>query len=149
PIEDPTVADAELYVYVDVEDWLSLKMVDDSEGLSELKPEGATLNPASSKGTAISSENYVANNSIIDSGLMELLKIEPGFGAGVFDFYLMYDINVSAWLPDGTTIKSTGQSGSFPNANPVIVANDVQKYQIFAGTYQTTITYNISGNPMI
>lgn len=146
-IDDPTVKDANLHVYINVADWLSLDICDDAGGLLELKENGSPLSAVN--GTDIMSENYTANSDVTGAGSSCFLQVEPGFGAGVFDFYLMYRISVNDWLPTGTKIESSTNTGKFANISPVIVDNDVQKYQIFAGTYQTTITYSISGNPEI
>lgn len=146
-IVDPTVHGAELDVFVEAEDWLSFKLYDDSNCLNELKPEGSSITPVSSNGTAVSPEHYTVNNRVTDSGKHELLQVVPGYGAGEFDFYLLCNITVSDWLPDGTIIRSTAESSAFPFNSPVIVDNSKQKYQVFAGTYQITMTYSVSGNP--
>jgi len=87
------------------------------------------------------------NNLIANSGNTDILQIQPGFGAGVYDFEIDYAITLDDWLSDGTNITSTSASGVFSSVSPVTVDNAVQKFQIFAGTYETTLTYNAASNP--
>ena len=149
PIADPTCYGAELDVFVNVEEWMSFRLFDDAELLNELGQGGTLLTPVSSYGTPVSSGNYVVNNFITDSGTFDLLRVNPGYGAGEFDFYLQCNITVSEWLPNGTLIRSNDAKGLFSFESPVIVNNQSQKYQIFAATYRTTITYSVSGNPVL
>lgn len=86
-------------------------------------------------------------NTIAGSGSVYILEIEPGYDAGLYDFQIEYIIDLDDWLPDGTTITSTSASGEFAISSPVTVSNAIQKYQIFVGTYATTITYSVASNP--
>lgn len=140
-IADPSVDSATLSLNADVEDWLSVVLKDSSA--AEIVAQAI----AAVEGTAIVSDNYTANDTIASSGNLAILEIQPGYGAGEFALKLDYQIDLTQWLPDGTTITSSADSGVFKSSAPVTVNNASQKYQIFPGTYETTITYGIAGNP--
>lgn len=140
-ISDPCVDMATLSVRVDVEDWLSMTIKDSTN--TEIV---AGTIPATS-GPDIPAGNYTVLNTIADSGNINVLNVQSGYGAGVYDFTIDYTINLDDWLPDGTNITSTAAFGVFSNASPVTVDNSAQKYQIFVGTYETTITYSVASNP--
>lgn len=141
-IDDPSVDAATLSVNVDVEDWLSMTLKDST---ATAIVDGTI--PAID-GTDILAANYTVSNTIVDSGNVNVLEIEPGYGAGLYDFQIDYAIDLDDWLPDGTTITSSAASGVFSSASPVTVNNATQKYQMFVGTYETTITYSIASNPV-
>lgn len=140
-VADPTVNGATLAINVDVEDWLSLVLKDGNNVQIVVQDIPAV------DGSPIAAANYTVNHTITGSGNLNVLEIEPGFGAGLFDFNIDYAISLNDWLPDGTTITSSASSGAFSNLSPVTVNNAAQKYQIFAGTYATTITYSVASNP--
>lgn len=140
-INDPCVNAATLSVRVDVEDWLSMKLKD-RNGTEIVSGDI----PATS-GIDIPAANYTVNSTVIGSGNMDVLSVQAGHGAGIYDFSMDYIISLDDWLPDGTDIISSVASGVFSNASPVKVNNALQKYQIFAGTYETTITYSVASNP--
>lgn len=140
-ISDPCVDTATLSARVDVEDWLSIALKDSAN--AEI---GSEIIPATS-GTDIPAGSYTVLNTIADSGNINVLNVQPGYGAGVYDFIIDYTIDLDDWLPDGTNITSTAASGLFSSASPVTVDNSVQKFQIFAGTYETTITYSVASTP--
>lgn len=140
-VPDPTVNGETLAINVDVEDWLSLTLKDSTDTAI------VAQNIPAADGTDVASSNYTVNNTISGSGNLNILEIEPGYGAGLFDFNIDYQITLDDWLPDGTTITSSAASGLFSSASPVTVNNATQQYQIFAGTYETTITYSIASNP--
>lgn len=140
-INDPSVNGETLSLNVDVEDWLSMTLKDNVGTAIVAGDIPAT------DGTDIAAANYTVTNTIAGSGNVNILEIEPGYGAGLYDFQIDYAITLDDWLPDGTTITSSAASGVFSSASPVTVDNAAQKYQIFAGTYETTITYSIASNP--
>lgn len=140
-INDPSVVGETLSVNVDVEDWMSMTLKDSTNTAI------VAGNIPATDGTDIVAANYTVNNTIVDSGNVNILEIEPGFGAGLYDFQIDYTIDLDDWLPDGTIITSTSAAGEFPSGTPVVVDNGTQKYQIFVGTYETTITYSIASNP--
>lgn len=140
-VADPTVNGETLAINVDVEDWLSMTLKDSTDAAIVAGDIPAT------DGTPIAAANYTVNNAITGSGNTDILEIEPGYGAGLYDFNIDYSIALDDWLPDGTTITSSAASGVFSSAAPVTVNNAAQQYQIFVGTYETTITYSIASNP--
>lgn len=140
-VPDPTVNGATLALNVDVEDWLSMTLKDNTDTTIVAQDIPAT------DGSPIAAANYTVNNTIAGSGSVNILEIEPGYGAGLYDFNIDYAITLDDWLPDGTMITSSAASGAFSNASPVTVNNAAQMYQIFAGTYATTVTYSIASNP--
>ncbi len=146
-VADPTAFGATLSINVDVEDWLSVRLYDDEALLNELKEGGANLTPTGDNGTPITAQNYSVTNILSGSGDVQAMTVAPGYGAGEYRFYLVYNITLNDWLPDGTIITSSANAGKFAGFSPVTVNNSEQKYQIFAGTYETLITYSVSGNP--
>lgn len=140
-INDPCVDAATLSVRVDVEDWLSMTLKDRNGEQIINKDIPAT------SGLDIPAANYSVNDTIVDSGNIDVLSVQAGHGAGAYDFAIDYTISLDDWLPDGTDIISTASSGVFSSASPVKVNNAAQKYQIFVGTYETTITYGVASNP--
>ncbi len=142
-IADPSVAAATLSLNADVEDWLSVVLEDSLS--AEIIAQAITP----TDGTAIIAANYTANDTIVGSGNLAILEVEPGYGAGTFGLELVYTIDFSRWLPDGTTITSSAVTGEFASGTPVTVNNATQKYQIFPGTYETTVTFSIAGNPAV
>lgn len=142
-VDDPTLAGADtLTVTVPVETWLSLQLVDSADS----NITGAASIPATS-GLDIVTAGYTVNNTVAGSGGLNVLEVEPTYGAGTYGLELDYSIGaLNDWLPVGTTIESTGASTVFPNGSPVTVSANPQ-YQMFVGTYTTTITYSIASNP--
>lgn len=142
-IDDPCNVDGILNITVPVQEWLTLVVKDKGNIPITDQTIIATV------GTDLDSSSYCVQHIIPSSGDITLLSVEPGFGAGQFDFNLDFTIGgegTDSWLPVGTTINSTAGMGDL---NGVIVQESGQKYQIFAGTYETTITYSISGNPAL
>lgn len=140
-INDPCVNAATLSVRVDVEDWFSMTLKD-SNGVEIADG----IIPAVS-GADIPIGSYTVNDTVVDSGNMDVLSVQAGHGAGIYDFTMDYMILIDDWLPNGTNIVSTAAAGVFSSGSPVKVNNAEQKYQIFAGTYETTITYSVASNP--
>lgn len=140
-VPDPTVNGETLAINVDVEDWLSMILKDSTDTAI------VAQNIPAVDGTDVVSANYTVNDTISGSGNLDVLEIEPGYGAGLFNFNIDYQITLDDWLPDGTTITSSAASGLFSSGSPVTVNNATQQFQIFAGTYETTITYSIASNP--
>ena len=139
-IDDPSVDAATLSVNVDVEDWLSVTLKDSADAAI------VSGDIPSTDDTDVVADNYTVNNTISGSGNLNILEIEPGYGAGLFDFRIDYAIDLDDWLPLGTTITSSAAEGVFDSGSPVTV-DATQQYQIFVGTYETTITYSVASNP--
>ncbi len=140
-IDDPSVAEATLSVNVDVEDWLSINLKDSAD--AAIIDEAAI--PATN-GQDIPTTHYTVDDTIVGSGDLDILEVEPGYGAGLFDFEIDSTITLVDTLPVGTTITSSAESGEFSSGDPVIVDGD-REYQIFVGTYETTITFSVDSNP--
>lgn len=140
-VSDPSVQASVLSVRVDVEDWLSMVLKDSTN----THITGGDI-PATS-GSDIPAGQYTTNETITDSGNISVIDVQSGSGTGIYNFAIDYTITLDDWLPDGTTITSSASSGVFSNLSPVTVDNSSQKYQIFVGTYETTITYSVASNP--
>ncbi len=140
-IDDPSVDAATLSLNIDVEDLLSV-VLEDSDSAPIVAQDITQTD-----GTDIAAANYTVDNTIAGSGNLAILEVEPGYGAGTFGLELVYTIDFSRWLPDGTTITSSAAEGEFSSGSPVTVDNSDQKYQIFPSTYAITVTFSIAGNP--
>lgn len=140
-VSDPCVDSATLSVRVDVEDWLSMVLKDSTN----THIVGGDI--AAASGSDIPAGQYTTNEAITGSGNINVIDVQPGFGTGVYNLTIDYTITLDDWLPNGTTITSSSSSGVFSNLSPVTVDNSNQKYQIFVGTYETTITYSVASNP--
>lgn len=153
-IKDPTDSEgATMDIYVACGDWLSLTVDNEAEGICE---DGTNiLVPGTGgSGAVVAAENVQFFNGTLGSGTplctgggtntLNLIEVEPGYGAGKYVFDINYFINIDFWLPEGARIiSSTPNQGRFEDLS--IQSGD--KVQVFAGTYKTKITYAASCNP--
>lgn len=152
-IDDPTDSGSEtMDVYIFSNDWLSFTIDNSSEGMSSddnhtLIPgangDGGTV-PADSVAYFIGTGgNFPPNCSTTTLNYGNIIKVNPGYGAGKYYFDLNYIITIDEWLPEGTVIDSTATGGRFEN----LAIETGDKMQVFAGVYTTNLTYSASCNP--
>lgn len=153
-IDDPTDASGALMdVYVACGDWLSMTVDNSTDGIFE---DGTnTLVPGTGgDGATVAAENVQFFNGTLGTGAplytqggtntLNLIEVEPGYGAGEYVFDINYTISLDSWLPAGARIVSSAPAGGrFEDLS--IQSGD--KLQVFAGIYKTEITYAASCNP--
>jgi hypothetical protein len=95
--------------------------------LGSSKTKGVTLDPVSALST---------------SGI-SLVSAEKGKGAGAYTADVTYSLSLPNFLPTGTTITATNADSPMKAYTDA----DIQDLGIFAGTYTTTVNYQISQAP--
>lgn len=153
-IDDPTDAGtADMDVFVSCGDWLSIDLDNSAEGISS---DGTyTLEPGTGgEGAVVDAQNVsflqdvlrtgTPNGSATASDTVDIIDVDPGYGAGKYLFDLNYSINISNWMPEGSRILSPENTGG--RFEDMSVASG-DKIQVFAGTYSAEITYAACCNP--
>lgn len=153
-IDDPTDGLSEtMDVFVAAGDWLELSIDNSVDGITEdgtytMVPgtggSGATIAASDVLflGTPLPSSTPNCSTSSTDT--ISLITVEPGYGAGIYNFDLNYTITVDEWLPEGSKVDSSASSGGRFDDLTVTGSDNVQ---VFEGTYTMGITYSASCNP--
>ncbi len=153
-IDDPTDSGTEdMDLFIAAGDWLSFTIDNSVDGISA---DGTyTLIPgAAGDGGDVSEADVLYLGSPLQSGTpncsvsatdtINLVTVNPGYGAGRYFFDLNYTICIDEWMPEGAKIDSSASSGG--RFDDMTVASG-DKVQVFAGTYAADITYSASCNP--
>lgn len=153
-IDDPTDAGtAAMDVFVSCGDWLSIDLDNSAEGISS---DGTyTLEPGTGgEGAVVDAQNVfffqdvlrtgTPNGSATASDTVDIIEVDPGYGAGKYLFDLNYSINIANWMPEGSRILSPENTGG--RFGDMSVSSG-DKVQVFAGTYSAEITYAACCNP--
>jgi hypothetical protein len=79
----------------------------------------------------------------VGSSAVNLLSVNKGVGTGAFLTTLNYTLTLPNYLPAGSLVSATSPSSAFKNVTDTNVTN----LGLFAGTYNTTVTYSITTAP--
>lgn len=154
-IDDPTDSGVEdMDIFVAAGDWMSLSIDNSSEGIDSDENHTLVCGPFPGVGETVSAAHVVFFGAPLPSGTphcsdsisdtINLITVDPGYGAGKYVFDLNYKITIPDWLPMGSKINSTASAGGrFDDLT--IGATD--RVQVFAGVYTTNIVYSVSCNP--
>ncbi len=154
-IDDPTDCGTEdMDVFIAVGDWLSLTIDNSAEGISSDDSHTLVSGTMPVNGAVVPADKVLffgsplptgtPNGSVISTDTINVMTVDPGYGAGIYMFDLNYKIMVDGWLPNGALIDSTASAGERFD-DMTIGAGDM--VQVFAGVYSTNITYSVSCNP--
>jgi len=154
-IDDPTDGVSEqMDVFISAGDWMSFNIDNVQDNIMD---DGSyTLIPGiGGSGETIAADKVLYFGSPLPSvtphcsttatDTINLITVEPGYGAGKYIFDLNCKITIHDWLPMGAKIDSSASSGSRFD-DMTVGAGD--KVQVFAGIYTTNITYSASCNPV-
>jgi hypothetical protein len=78
---------------------------------------------------------------LVGSAGVNLLSANKGGGAGAFLTTLIYTLTLPNYLPAGSSVSATSNDSAFKNVT------NVTNLGLFAGTYNTTVTYSITTAP--
>ncbi|MBN2559019.1 MAG: hypothetical protein JXB33_09725, partial [Clostridia bacterium] len=153
-IDDPTDgASADMDIFIAAGDWMSINIDNSSQGMDE---DGTyTLIPGiGGDGGVVEADKVLffggmlpigtPNCSEVTANTMNLITVDPGYGAGRYVFDLNLKILIDGWLPVGARVNSTASAGGRFD-DMTIGAGD--KVQVFAGVYSADMTYSASCNP--
>lgn len=153
-VDDPTDSGTEdMDLFVAAGDWLTFTIDNSVDGISS--DEANILIPgAAGDGGDVSAANVLylgsplptgtPNCSVNTTDTINLVTVNPGYGAGRYFFDLNYTICIDEWMPVGSKIDSSASAGDRFD-DMTVVSGD--KVQVFAGTYAADITYSASCNP--
>ncbi len=153
-IDDPTDAGSEdMEVFVAAGDWLSFNIDNSVDGINEDATN--TLVPGSGgSGETVAADNVLflgnplplatPNCSVFATDTINIVTVDPAYGAGIYYFDLNYTITVDEWLPEGCKVDSSATAGG--RFDELTIGSE-DRVQVFEGTYTTSITYSASCNP--
>lgn len=153
-IDDPTDNGTEdMDLFIAAGDWLSFTIDNSVDGITS-DGTHALVPGAGGDGGNVSEANVLylgaplpagtPNCSVSAADTINLVTVNPGYGAGKYFFDLNYTICIDEWMPVGSKIDSSASAGG--RFDDMTVASG-DKVQVFAGTYATDITYSASCNP--
>ena len=120
-VDDPTDNAAEVMdIYVSSGDWLSFNVDNSSDGITgdaahTLVPgtggDGETVVESSVLFLGSSLPEGTPNCSAAATDTLNIVTVDPGYGAGKYFFDLNYTITIDEWLPEGSLIDSSSAAG--------------------------------------
>lgn len=154
-IDDPTDSDSEdMDIFIAAGDWMSFSIDNSSEGIDCDGSYTLVCGAFPGVGETVSADHVVFMGVPLPNGTphcsasaadtINVITVDPGFGAGRYVFDLNYKITIPEWLPVGAKIDSSASNGKRFD-DMTIGASD--KVQVFAGIYTTNIVYSVSCNP--
>lgn len=154
-IDDPTDSGSEdMDIFVAAGDWMSFSIDNSSEGINSDENHTMTCGAFPGVGETIPADHVVFFGVPLPSGnpncsdaatdTINIITVDPGYGAGKYVFDLNYKITIPDWLPAGTKVDSSASAG---NRFDDMTIGGADKVQVFAGVYTTNIVYSVSCNP--